>query len=206
MPNRIGIFGGSFDPVHFGHLLLAESAREQCNLDEVWLIPAAVPPHKQARILAPDRARVEMLQLAIAGDKSMVVSTIETDRGGVSYTVDTLTHVHDGAPEAELFLLIGADTLHDLPNWREPEQVCQLAVPAVVRRAGSPEPDYSVLTKIVDSDRLELFRGHQVEMPLIDFHSTAIRQRVHEGRSIRYLTPRAVEKYIETNRLYVESK
>lgn len=205
MANRIGIFGGSFDPVHFGHLLLAESAREQCNLDEVWLIPAAVPPHKQSRILAPDRARVEMLRLAVAGDDRMVVSTIETDRGGVSYTVDTLSHVHDAAPGAELFLLIGADTLHDLPNWREPERICRLAVPAVVRRAGSPEPDYSVLSGLVDSNRLAVFQDHQFEMPLIDFHSTVIRQRVRNGRSIRFLTPRAVEKYIETHQLYVES-
>ena len=116
---RLGLYGGSFDPVHYGHLLLAECCREALTLDEVWLIPAAVPPHKQARELAPAKARLEMLELALGGHEQIKVSQVEIDRGGVSYTVDTLTAVHQLHPGASLFLLMGADSLLDLPNWRE---------------------------------------------------------------------------------------
>jgi nicotinate-nucleotide adenylyltransferase len=199
---RLGIFGGSFDPVHYGHLLLAESCREQCGLDAVWFVPAAVPPHKQSRKLSSDADRVEMLRLAIGGHDAFSVSTWEIDRGGVSYTVDTLQKLHDEDPSRELFLLMGADSLADLPTWRKPERICSLAIPAVVRRNGSPEPDYAILSKLMSPERSALARQHFVETPLIDLSSTEIRNRVAAGKSIRYRTPRAVEKYIETHGLY----
>jgi nicotinate-nucleotide adenylyltransferase len=200
--DRLGIFGGSFDPVHYGHLLLAETCREQCGLDRVLLIPAAVSPHKQNEPPTPARDRVEMLRLAIAGHKQFSVSTLEVDRGGVSYTVDTLTALAAEHPQAELFLLMGADSLDDLPRWREPRRICQLAIPVVVRRAGTAEPDFRVLAGIVDHVRLAEIKQQQVEMPIIEFSSTELRQRVADGKSIRYRTPRAVEKYIETHGLY----
>lgn len=199
---RIGIFGGSFDPVHLGHLLLAESCREQCRLDEVWLIPAAVPPHKQGEERTPARQRVEMLQLAVAGNPQFRVSTIEVDRGGVSYTVATLTAIHQQQPAAELFLLIGGDSLRDLGAWREPQRICQLATPVAVGRVGSPPSDYSSLESIVSPQRLERIRRHAVEMPLVELSSTDIRRRVAESRSIRYMMPRAVEMYIAEHGLY----
>ena len=202
MSKRIGILGGSFDPVHYGHLLLAESARDQCRLDEVWLVPAAVPPHKQTKRMTPAKARLEMLSLAVAGNDALAVSSIEIDRGGVSYTVETLTEIKTQQPDAELFFLMGAETLNDLPNWREPSRVCELAVPTVVRRAGSPEPAFSLLRDFVSNERLDEIRQAELEMPLITISGTDIRQRIANGRSIRYLTPRAVEKYIETNMLY----
>jgi nicotinate-nucleotide adenylyltransferase len=202
---RIGIFGGTFDPVHYGHLLLAETCREQCALDQVWLLPASVPPHKQERTLTPANRRTEMLELAIAGHEAFIVSSLEIERGGVSYTVDTLSTVRQGQPDAELFFLMGADSLHDLPTWRETQRICQLATPVVVRRRGAPEPDFNVLNGIVADERLVEIRRHQVEMPVVDFSSTAIRQAVAAGRSIRYQTPRAIEKYIETHGLYGES-
>jgi nicotinate-nucleotide adenylyltransferase len=199
---RLGLFGGSFDPVHYGHLLLAEACREQCRLDELWFVPAAVPPHKQDRPLTAAKHRVEMLKLAIGGHEAFSVSTLEIDRGGVSYTVSTLDAIHAERPEAALFFPMGADSLADLPTWREPRRICELAIPIVVRRAGSPEPDLSGLASLVTPERLIAIEKAQLDMPVIELSSTDIRQRVAAGRSIRFRTPRAVEKYIETQGLY----
>jgi nicotinate-nucleotide adenylyltransferase len=199
---RLGIFGGTFDPVHFGHLLLAESAREQLRLDEVWFIPAATPPHKRDRELTPAKQRLEMLELGIAGNEAFRVSTLELDRGGVSYTADTLRQILQQHPDAELFLLMGADSLRDLVTWREPEEVCRLAVPAVVRRGGQPDLDFSVLQSLVSPERLETIRASEVAISAVDFSSTDLRERAANGRSLRYRTPRAVEKFIETQKLY----
>ncbi|MHB8863587.1 MAG: nicotinate (nicotinamide) nucleotide adenylyltransferase [Pirellulaceae bacterium] len=200
---RLGIFGGSFDPVHYGHLLLAESCREQCSLDRVWLLPAAHAPHKQNHRAASARHRVEMLRLALGGHSQIEVSMMEVDRGGVSYTVETLAEIHRQQPDAELFLLMGADTLEDLPHWRAPGRICELAIPVVVRRAGSEEPAYDALAGVAPASRLELFRQFHVTMPILELASSDIRTRVANGQSIRYRTPRAVEKYIETHRLYL---
>ena len=199
---RLGIFGGSFDPVHYGHLLLAESCREQCRLDEVWFVPAAAPPHKRSRELTAAQHRIEMLRLAVGGHAALQVSSLEIDRGGLSYTVDTLIEIQQHYPGAELFLLMGADSLVDLPSWRQPDTICRMSVPVAVRRAGSPVPSLDALASLVDRERMSLIRQHQVEMPLVGFSSSEIRQRVNEGLSIRFQTPRAVEKYIETQRLY----
>ena len=141
-PQRIALFGGTFDPVHYGHLLLAEVAREQCDLDEVWFVPAAVPPHKQEIEVTSGEARAEMIELAVAGNPGILVSRFELERGGVSYTVDTLRRFREETPDAELFFLLGADMLHDLPNWREAGEVCRLATPIVARvpEARSPGP------------------------------------------------------------------
>jgi nicotinate-nucleotide adenylyltransferase len=199
---RLGIFGGSFDPVHLGHLLLAETCREQCRLDQVWFLPTAVAPHKQGQPTAPAKDRLTMLELALAGHSALVVSALEIDRGGVSYTVETLEEVQRQEPDAELFLLMGADSLADLPTWHRTDAICRLALPVVVRRPGSPEPDFEVLAGLVTGPRREEIRGNQVESPLIDISSSDIRERIASGRSIRYRVPRAVEKYIETNGLY----
>ncbi len=199
---RLGVFGGSFDPVHYGHLLLAESCREQCALDRVWLLPAALSPSKQDRRTASARHRVEMLRLAVGGHPAIEVSTLETDRGGVSYTVDTLNELHTRYPDADLFLLMGADTLADLPQWREAQRICQLAIPVVVHRAGADAPCYAQIEPLVAPDRFHVIRSHQVTMPTIGLSSTEIRTRVARGQSIRFQTPRAVEKYIETHQLY----
>jgi nicotinate-nucleotide adenylyltransferase len=198
---RLGILGGTFDPVHYGHLLLAETAREQCRLDQVWLVPAAIPPHKQGHELSPVAERIEMLELAVGGNPALTVSPLEAERGGVTYTVDTLEALTAEDPRRELFFLMGADSLTDLPNWRQPERICQLATIVVVRRAGQ-EIDYSRLAPLAPAERLEHFRRHQVEMPLVELSSHDIRRRVAGGQSIRYRTPRAVEKYIESHGLY----
>jgi nicotinate-nucleotide adenylyltransferase len=199
---RLGIFGGSFDPVHYGHLLLAESCREQARLDEIWFVPAAVPPHKRDKTLTSDKHRVEMLRLAIGGHEAFVVSTIELDRGGVTYTFETLEQIHHERPGNELFFLMGADSLRDLPTWRKPERICELAIPLVVHRPDSPQVSFDELAKIVTPQRLQQFRQYNVVMPLVDFSSTEIRRRAAARESIRYRTPAAVVKYIETHGLY----
>ena len=152
---RIGIYGGSFDPVHYGHLLLAEACREQCRLDEVWFLPAAVAPHKRDREPAAAEHRAAMLDLATAGHPAFRVSRYEIDRGGVNYTVETLEHFTAEDASRELFLLVGADMLNDLPNWRRAKDVCRLALPVAVRRAGSPPVDFDCLRPLVSPDRLE---------------------------------------------------
>jgi nicotinate-nucleotide adenylyltransferase len=199
---RLGIFGGSFDPVHYGHLLLAECCRETCRLDQIWFVPAAISPHKRQGAVASATQRVEMLRLATGGNEAFLVSTLEVDRGGVSYTVETLEAVRREQPDAKLFLLLGADSLADLPNWREPQRICELAVPIGVGRAGAPSPDYSALAPLMPPRRLETTRELRVEMPAVDLRASELRRRVAASLSIRYRTPRAVEKYIETQRLY----
>jgi nicotinate-nucleotide adenylyltransferase len=199
---RLGIFGGSFDPVHYGHLLLAESCREQCQLEEVWWVPTASAPHKRHLPAASARHRTEMLQLALGGHDAMHVSLLEIERSGVSYTVDTLTAIRAARPDAELFLLLGADALADLPHWREPDRICALAIPVAVRRAGSADPCYEPLRAVVTPQRLAVFQQYQVTMPLVGLASSDIRARVAQGSSIRFRTPRAVEKYIQTHGLY----
>ncbi len=202
MAQRLGLFGGSFDPVHYGHLLLAECCREQARLDQVIFLPAAAPPHKLDRPLTSSVHRVEMLELAIAGHEHFHVSRYEADRPEVSYTVDTLAYFREENPQAELFLLLGADMFNDLPHWRRAEEVCRLALPVVARRAGAAEVDFSLLAPLVEPERLEAIRQHQVEMPSIGISSTDLRRRVAAGRSIRYQTPRAVEEYIRSHGLY----
>ena len=197
---RLGILGGTFDPVHYGHLLLAECAREQCRLDQVWFMPAATPPHKLEQKITPAETRIEMLELAAAGNPRLAVSRLEADRGGLSYTVDTLRQLAAEDASRELFLLLGADSLADLPNWRAGRNL-RLAIPAVVRRAGQAI-DYAPLAPLVAPERLELFRRHEVEMPLVELSSRELRSRIARGLGIRYRTPRAVEQYIATNHLY----
>jgi nicotinate-nucleotide adenylyltransferase len=200
---RLGIFGGTFDPVHYGHLLLAECCREQCRLDAVRFLPAGVPPHKPDARVTPAAARIEMLELALAPEPAFSVCRREADRGGLSYTVDTLAHYQREQPDAELFFLLGADMLNDLPDWREPAQICQLATIVVVRRSGTRAIDFNCLTRVISPQMIDRIRSHQVEMPEIGISGTEIRRRAAAGLSIRYRTPRAVEEYIRTHGLYM---
>ena len=199
---RLGLLGGTFDPIHYGHLMLAECCREQCRLDQVFFLPAAVPPHKQARAVTSTENRVAMIEAALEGQSSIAVSRYEVDRGGVNYTVHTLEHFHREFPQAEFFFIMGADMLADLPNWREAPRVCTLATPTVARRAGTKPPDFDLLHTITSAERIEQMRLHQVEMPEIGISSSEIRRRVAAGSSIRYWTPPAVEQYICTHGLY----
>ncbi len=185
-----------------GHLLLAETCREQRKLDEVWFIPAATSPHKRHAAPAAAHHRVEMLRLAVGGHEAFRISSLEVERGGISYTVDTLEQLHAEDPKREMYLLIGADALADLPTWKDPRRICALALPVVVCRAQSPEPDFSILADFVPHERVCAAEKAQVNMTPIGIASSDIRSRVAAGKSIRYRTPRAVEKYIETHQLF----
>jgi len=193
---RIGIFGGTFDPIHLGHLILAEQCREQLRLDEVWFIPAGEPPHKLSKARSSGRHRREMIEFAIAGHDGFHVSDIELDREGPSYTVDTLSELHKLHPGHEWWLLIGADSLHDFPTWREPDVITQLAHVAAVNRGNDPPPDITAFTTQF-GDHLDV-----VTMPGVNLSASDIRRRIAEGKSIRFLVPRAVEVYIQQQGLY----
>jgi nicotinate-nucleotide adenylyltransferase len=199
---RIGLFGGSFDPIHQGHLIHAERCREEAQLEQVWFVPCAMSPHKLDGAHGTDRQRTEMIELAIGGHESFVLCKLELERGGVSYTVETLQQVRTTDPEGELFLIIGDDSLESFDKWREPGRICELAVPIVINRPGSGQVDLAGLKQYVSEDRYEQIVRAQIDSPNIEISSTDIRNRIRNGKSIRYLTPRPVEKYIETNKVY----
>ena len=195
---RLGVFGGAFDPIHNGHLLLAEQCREQCQLDEVRFVPTRTPPHKDAKSLTESRHRVEMLNLATAGLPEFTVSRIELDHDDVSWTAETLRRLRGQRPDDELFLLIGADSLRDFPTWREPHEIADMATVVAVNRGESCPDAFNWL-----DDRLRQ-RVQAANMPGVDISATDIRSRVSSGRSIRFLVPRAVEEYIRHNGLYLQ--
>lgn len=199
---RLGIFGGSFDPVHFGHLQLARSAAEQAELEEVWLVPTAIQPHKRHGPVASNEDRLAMLAAALADEPGLVVSDREIARGGVSYTVDTLRAIQEESPDAELFLLMGADTLHDLPLWHEPAEVLRLATPMVVQRPGEPPADFQKLSELADADRIQSIRQQQIKMPAMAVSSSEIRRRVSVGEPIVEFVPQEVASYIAQQGLY----
>jgi nicotinate-nucleotide adenylyltransferase len=190
---RIGLLGGTFDPPHLGHLLLAEAAREALALDRVVFVPARIPPHKRGRRVTPPATRLALLRAALRGS-GFSVSTVELDRPGPSYTVDTLERIAARGVPAELFLLVGADSLADLPTWRAPERILALARLVVAARPGAAAPP-------------RLARGLARRIvalgnPAVAIASSDLRARVAAGRSIRYLVPPAVERAIARLGLY----
>jgi nicotinate-nucleotide adenylyltransferase len=194
---RLGIFGGSFDPIHLGHLILAEQCRESCRLDKVWFVVTGAPPHKMGERTAVSH-RLEMARIASAGHPQFLVSEIEAKSPGPHYSVETLDMVHREHPHDELFFLIGADSLADLPTWRDPAGIAQLATIVVVNRPGIEELDPKTLPDFGAGSRKLV----NVTIPAIGIASSSLRRSVAEGRSIRYQVPRGVEAYIEAQGLY----
>jgi nicotinate-nucleotide adenylyltransferase len=199
---RVGVFGGTFDPVHLGHLIIAEQCREQAQLDEVWFVPAARPPHKQDRTPTDFARRVEMLSYAIAGQPAFRIDELENERPGPSYTADTLEELHRRHPDAELSLLIGSDSLQDMHHWYDPGRIVAHARLLIVARPGWPLWPAERLREAMRLPEGAALRLEIIPMPLIEISSRDLRRRVAAGKSIRYLVPRAVECYIETHRLY----
>lgn len=183
---RIGIFGGTFDPVHVGHLAIARAALDCVPLDEVRFVLARRSPLKERGPFASEEDRLAMLRLATAGEGRFAVSTVELERTGESYTVDTLEQFKD---DGELFLILGADAAADLERWRNPERVAQLATILVAARPGSAEPLTGGRTILFDAPRL-------------DISSRELRARAARGRSLRYLVPDAALAHLERNGLY----
>ena len=190
---QLGLFGGTFDPIHVGHLILAESCRETLGLDRVWFVVAGSPPHKAGGRTAVAH-RVEMVRLAIAGNLGFEVSEVEARTPGPHYSVETLEQVRRDRPDDELSFLIGADSLVDLPHWREPARIMELARLVVVNRPGFSPPPFDPppgARPIV-----------HVDVPPIGIASHAIRRCLREGRSVRYQVPHAVKAYIDAHGLY----
>lgn len=199
---RIGLIGGSFDPIHLGHLLAAEQCREQLQLDAVRFVLAATSPFKLEQRPTDSKHRWEMLQLAIGGNPYFHADDREVKRGGTSYTVDTLREILAETPDARIVFLMGGDSLIDFAKWREPAEICRLAFVAVVARGGFPAPDLRILEPFLPEEDHSSISDHLLEMPQCEISSSAIRDAVSRGRSIRYQVTPAVAAYIDQHQLY----
>jgi nicotinate-nucleotide adenylyltransferase len=187
----IGLFGGSFDPVHHGHLIAGQVAAEVLKLESLRFVPAREQPFKAGQHRTSSVHRAAMLSLAVAGTPGLTVEHTELQRPGPSYTVDTLRHLREQEPKAEFVLLLGADAAADLPAWKEAQRIPELARIAVFARPGSPLPKLPWITEVV-------------EVPTIDISATEVRRRAHLGLSLRYWVPDAVAEYIAAHRLYLD--
>ncbi len=198
----IGVLGGTFDPVHNGHLAIAEEVRTRLNLTEVLFVPAGQPWLKPEHPIVAAEHRAEMLRLALTDKPYFKLSTIEIERTGPTYTVDTLTELKSEHSTGELFFIVGWDSLAELPLWKEPSRLIRLCRLVAVPRPGYSLPDLKSLEAAILglSERLVL-----LDKPRIDISATAIRSRVALGLSIHDLVPEAVERYIREHRLYVKN-
>lgn len=195
---NIGVLGGTFDPIHIGHLIIAEEARTRLGLVEVLFVPAGQPWLKQDRDVTSALHRVEMVRRGIADNPDFKLSTLEVDRSGPSYTVDTLEALQDQlSSETSLFFILGRDTLAEVPLWKEPRKVIRLCRLVVPPRLGSRD-----LRHLEEAIPGLLERVIQLDMPVIGISSSEIRQRVARGLSIRYLVPPEVEEYVTEQRIY----
>lgn len=202
---RIGMLGGTFDPIHAGHLALAQVALGQLQLQQILFVPAGRPPHKRGRPITSADDRLAMVQLAVAGEPRFAVSRIEIDRPGPSYTADTVEALTDGSiagdAPPELTVILSAESFADLPSWYEPGRLLRLARIAVAPRQGHPPPTAVWLAQRLPGfvDRIDVLEG-----PHLDVSASDIRARVASGRSIEGLVPPAVAAYIEAHHLYRE--
>jgi nicotinate-nucleotide adenylyltransferase len=199
-----GLFGGSFDPIHIGHLLIARHVAETLGLDRVVFMPSPHPPHKPRESLSPPAHRIEMVRRAIAGEPLFSVSDWEMTHDGPRYTVDTVEHFRaEWGPGVEVCWLIGSDSLGELHTWKDVGRLVERCRIVTVPRPGADAPDLSVLAGLVSAARLAQLRRDVLAVPRIDISATDIRRRVRAGRSIRYLIPDSVREYIEASGLYL---
>ncbi len=199
---RIGIFGGTFNPIHTGHLILAEQCRDRAELNEVWFLPSYHPPHKATSGITRFEQRCDMIELATAGHPSFRLERIEKELPPPSYTVETLAELIRRHPEHEFHLLMGADQLPDLPMWFEPVRLIEQAGLIVVPRPGVVLWTAERLAKALGVD-VEKVRLRFAACPMIEIASRELRRAIADGRSVRYLLPRAVEEYIRERKLYI---
>ncbi|QDT02448.1 Nicotinate-nucleotide adenylyltransferase [Rubripirellula lacrimiformis] len=202
MAKRIGIYGGSFDPVHIGHLWIADAACESLSLDQVLWIPTATSPLKPSGPTASDEHRLQMLRLAVSGNPSFVVDDREIRRGDVSYTVDTIAQIRSEQPDDELVLIIGSDSLASFDRWHEPERLLDLVDLAVIQRGGDPKIDFGVLESLATPEKIRRAEQCVVPMPVIEISSGELRRRIGAGQSIRYRVPAAVAAMISAESIY----
>ncbi|BCJ88559.1 nicotinate-nucleotide adenylyltransferase [Effusibacillus dendaii] len=197
---KIGLFGGTFDPIHIGHMVAARVALEALGLNRVIFIPTGFPPHKMGVSVTPAEKRLQMVVLAAGYDPVFSVSDWELTQQGPSYTVDTLTHYRSEYPADELYFIMGADMLHDFPNWRQPDKILQLA-----RLVGMARPGFdldkcqALLQKEIPGSEE---RVYFVDMPGLEISSTWLRERIRNRQAVDFLIPDRVIHFIEENRLY----
>ena len=198
---KIGIMGGTFDPIHTGHLIIGEYARTTLNLDRVIFIPVGLPPHKDNSKVSTSKSRLQMTKLAIKSNSYFYLSSIEVDRKETTYTIDTIKELKNIYKEDELYFVIGGDSLFEIEKWKDFNELINLCKFVVLQRPGRTKEK-------MDEKILELREAYKLELekiysPLIDISSTEIRQRVKNNLSIKYLVPESVEDYITNNRLYI---
>lgn len=198
---RVGILGGTFDPIHNGHLVLAQTAGEQYSLDEVWIMPAKTPPHKSDHRITDASHRIEMTRLAIADNPLFHLSLFEMEREGYTYTCETLQLLHEEYPENEFYFIMGADSIFEFDKWRNPGNIASLCVILVANR--SEDPDRALLDRIAAIQKE--YRGdvRLLQIPALEIASHTLRRMAASGASIRYYTPDAVVRYIGEHRLYL---
>jgi nicotinate-nucleotide adenylyltransferase len=196
---RIGVIGGTFDPIHYGHLAAAEEARVRVNLERVLFVVALMPPHKLDEEVTPVQHRLAMVRLGIASNPHFEISTVDMDRPGPSYTVDTVSILQEQwGDDIELFFIMGLDSLAEMPTWHQPERLVQLCRLVAVTRPGV-EVDLPALETAIPglSSRLEI-----IDMPEVEISSSDLQRRLKEGLPIKYQVPEEVERYIREHRLY----
>jgi nicotinate-nucleotide adenylyltransferase len=199
---RVGILGGTFDPPHLGHLVLAEYAQEALDLEQVLFVPAADPPHKRGAVRTPIDWRLPMLQLAIGDHPRFAISRIDIDRPGPHYAVDMIRLLHDAMPDADIYFLMGSDSFHDLPGWDRPSELieaCRIVVLDRPGRAWSPTMHAATLPRLAE-------RTVTITYPRLGISSTEVSRRLNAGLSVRYLVPAAVLEYIEQHGLYAYAR
>ncbi|BCG58184.1 nicotinate-nucleotide adenylyltransferase [Paenibacillus sp. URB8-2] len=191
---KVGIMGGTFDPIHIGHMLAAETARDAFGLEQVWFMPSHIPPHKHAAGVS-GRERLELVREAIKNDESFRILDWEIVRGGVSYTIETVRQLQERYPSEDFYFIIGADMVRYLPKWREIDELARRLFFIGVGRPGVP----------LDLELLPVHIAERVllaDMPMVDISSTMIRERASGGKSIRYMVPEAVYDYVQRGNLY----
>lgn len=198
--NKVGIMGGTFNPIHYGHLFLAEIASEQLDLDRILFMPSKNPPHKAKPYKVTDQQRVEMITLAIADNPKFKLSMFEMEREGTTYTADTLTLLTKQHSDTEFYFIVGADSLFQLQNWKDPQTICRLCT---IVAANRDNVEKEKLNQQADYLR-DIFNARiiLVDMPVIQISSEVIRERVATRKSVRYWLPKAVMEYISRNELY----
>jgi nicotinate-nucleotide adenylyltransferase len=198
---RVGILGGTFNPPHLGHLIAAQEAYRELDLDQVMLIPAGIPPHKPVDDEPGPEHRLELCRRAVGDDERFTVSDLELRRDGPSFTVDTLNLLRSQSPSDDLYLILGGDIAAGLPKWHEPERVLELATVAIAKRRGTAKAAVDdALAQLKGGERARFF-----QMPRIEISSTMVRRRVRAGQPIRYFVPDGVMHYIESHGLYGRS-
>ena len=210
MAKELAIFGGSFNPVHLGHLIIAECCLEQARLDRVLFVPAATPPHKQNSLLAHCEDRIEMLRLALASHDKLEVSLNECERGGISYTVDTVNDLIAQHPKDHFSLILGPDALADLPSWKKPQEILSAVTILAIERRGVDDIEKMLqeprLRALLSNKQLQQIQTKRIQVPGIGIRAKQIRESIATGHSIRFRTPREVEQFIADKKLYCSAE